>query len=96
MFKHFSLWILENETFDHFFAKSAKEEGGGDSENSGKNPLSQTRCICGWTLTFLQALSGDFPCDFLENNKSFQSEIKLFFLVSQMVSFRLLKKLAKM
>ena len=26
--------------------KSAKEEEGEGSENSGKNPLSQTRCIC--------------------------------------------------
>ena len=30
-----------------FFAASAKVEGGGGSENSGKNQLSQTRCICG-------------------------------------------------
>ena len=30
------------------FAKSAKEEGGGGgSEHSGKNPLSQAKCICG-------------------------------------------------
>ena len=37
--------MLENEAFEIFFAKSAKEEGAGGSENSGKNLLSQTRCI---------------------------------------------------
>ena len=27
-FKHFSYWLLENETFEIFFAKFAKEGGG--------------------------------------------------------------------
>ena len=40
-----------------FFAKSAKEKGGGGSGNSAKNPLSQTRCICGRPLRlFLMCL----------------------------------------
>ena len=35
----------------NIFLKSTKEVvGGGGSENSGKNPLSYTRCICGWSL----------------------------------------------
>ena len=38
--------MLKNETSEIFFAKSAKEEGA-SSENGGKNPQSQTRCICG-------------------------------------------------
>ena len=50
-FKHFSYWLLENEIFENFFAKSAKEVGEGASENSGNNPLSQTTYICGWPLT---------------------------------------------
>ena len=28
-FKHFSYWLLDNETFEIFFAKSAMEEGRG-------------------------------------------------------------------
>ena len=32
--------MLENDTFEIVFAKSAKEEEGGGSENSGKN-----RCL---------------------------------------------------
>ena len=42
MFRNFSYRLLsvgENETFENFFAKSAKEEGGGGSENSRKNLL---------------------------------------------------------
>ena len=35
--------MLENETFENFFAKSAKEEEGRGSENSRKNLLSQTQ-----------------------------------------------------
>ena len=38
--------MLENETFENFFAKSAKKEGGGGSENNGKNPL----FISGWPV----------------------------------------------
>ena len=44
--------MLENETFEIFFAKSAKEKRGGGSENSGKNPLFQTRCICGLSFSW--------------------------------------------
>ena len=43
--------MLKNNTFENVFAKSAKEEGGGGSKNSGKSPLSQTRCISGWPLS---------------------------------------------
>ena len=50
VFEHFSYWVLDNEAFENFFAMSAKEYWGGCSENSGKNSLSQTRCICGWPL----------------------------------------------
>ena len=32
--------MLENEASENFVVKSAKEEGGGGSENSGKNPQS--------------------------------------------------------
>ena len=45
--------MLENETyetFEVFFIKSIKQEGDGGSENSGKNPLSQTGCITGLPL----------------------------------------------
>ena len=49
-FKHFSYWVLENETFEKIFTKSAKREEGGDPETTRKNPLSQTRWIWGWTL----------------------------------------------
>ena len=38
--------MLENETFEKFFTKSAKREEGGDPETTRKNPLSQT----GFTL----------------------------------------------
>ena len=44
--------MSENETFEIFFAKSAKEKRGGGSENSGKNPLFQTRCICGLSFSW--------------------------------------------
>ena len=47
---------MENDTSEIFFGKFAKVEGEGGrgagegSENSRKNPLSQTKCICGWPL----------------------------------------------
>ena len=45
--------MLENETFEHFLAKPAKEEEGWGrgSENKEKNPLSQAICICGCSLS---------------------------------------------
>ena len=45
--------MLENETFENFVAQSDKEEEGGGSENSQKNWLSYTGCICGWSLSDL-------------------------------------------
>ena len=63
VFKHFSYWVLENEIFEIFFAISAKEEWEGGSENSGKNLLTPTRCICGWPLmeTFNKIGRKGFP-----------------------------------
>ena len=37
-FKHFSYWLLENETFENFFAKFAKEEGAGIQKIMEKIP----------------------------------------------------------
>ena len=39
-FKHFSYWVLENDTFEKKKFKSPEEGGKEDSENSRKNPLS--------------------------------------------------------
>ena len=51
--KHCSYWVLKNETYEFFLQSPLRRRGGEGSENGGKNPLSQTRCICGWPLTYL-------------------------------------------
>ena len=36
MFKLFSYWVLENEIFEHFVARSAEKEGEGVQKIAGK------------------------------------------------------------
>ena len=88
--------MLENETFEFFFAKSLKEEGRGGSENSGKKSAISDEMHWWMTLRallnfydweFFRKIAAFSRYKFLEKTKAATKEVfckkKLFLKISQ-------------